>query len=92
MHYKLVKIIIDALGLTKVIINVLVQHHGLSDSIITDQGFLFISKFWFWLYNFLGIKKKLSTAFHLQTDGQIERQNSIMKAYLRAFVNWKLNN
>ncbi len=41
------------------------------------------------LYYFLGIKRKLSTVFHPQTDGQIERQNSTMEAYLRAFVNWE---
>ena len=41
---------------------------------------------------FLGIKKKLSTAFHPQTDSQTERQNSTMEAYLKAFVNWEQNN
>ncbi len=40
---------------------------------------------------FLGIKRKLSTAFHPQADGQTERQNSMMKVYLRAFVNWEQN-
>ena len=50
---------------------------------------LFTSKFWSSLCYFLGIKKKLSTAFHPQTDGQTERQNSTMEAYLRAFVNWE---
>ena len=31
-------------------------------------------------------------AFHLQTDGQIERKNSIMEPYLRAFINWEQKN
>ena len=91
VHYKPVKITIDAPGLAEVIIDVVVCHHGLSDSIVTDRGSLFTSKFWSSLCYFLGIKRRLSTAFHPQTDGQTERQNSTMEAYLRAFVNFEQN-
>ncbi len=87
VHYEPVKVTIDAPGLAEVIINVIVRHHGVPESIITDRGSLFTSKFWSSLCYFLGIKRKLSTAFHPQTDGQTERQNSTMEAYLRAFVN-----
>ncbi len=87
VYYELVKVIIDALDLAKVIIDVVVHHHGVLESIVTDQGSLFTSKFWSSLCYFLGIKRKLSTAFYPQTDGQTKRQNSIMKAYLKAFVN-----
>ena len=92
VHYKPVKITPDAPGLAEVIIDVVVCHHGLLDSIVTDRGSLFTSKFWSSLCYFLGIKRRLSTTFHPQTDGQTERQNSTMKMYLRAFVNFEQNN
>ena len=91
VHYKLVKIIIDAPGLAEIIIDVLVCQHGLSDLIVTDRGSLFTSKFWLLLCYFLGIKRRLSTAVHPQTDGQIKRQNSTIEAYLQAFVKFKQN-
>jgi len=34
----------------------------------------------------LGIDTKLSIAYHLQTDGQIERMNQDLKQYLRVFI------
>ena len=89
VYYKPVKVTIDAPGLAEVIIDVVVRHHGLPDSIVTDRGSLFTSKFWSSLCYFLGVKRRLSTAFYPQTDGQIKRQNSTMEAYLRAFVNFE---
>ena len=91
VHYEPVKVTIDAPGLAEVIIDVVVRHHGLPDSIVTDRGSLFTSKFWSSLCYFLGVKRRLSTAFHPQTDGQTKRQNSTMEAYLRAFVNFEQN-
>ncbi len=88
VHYELVKVTIDAPGLAEVIIDVVVQHYGLPDSIVSDRGSVFTSKFWSSLCFFLGIKRRLSTAFYPQTDGQTERQNSTMEAYLQAFVNY----
>ncbi len=89
VHYVPVKVTIDTPGLAKVIIDVVVRHHGVPESIVTDRGLLFTSKFWSSLCYFLGIKRKLSTAFHPQTNSQTERQNSTMEAYLRVFVNWE---
>ena len=91
IHYEPVKITINALGLIKVIIDVVVWHHGLPDSFVTNRGSLFILKFWSSLCYFLGIKRRLFTVFNPQTNGQTERQNSTMKTYLRAFVNFKQN-
>ena len=91
VHYKPVKVTIDALGLVEVLINVVMRYHGLPDSIVTNQESLFTLKFWSSLYYFLGIKRRFSTTFYQQTNGLTERQNSTMKAYLRAFVNFEQN-
>ncbi len=92
VYYEPVKVTIDAPGLAEVIIDMVVHHYGVPEFIVIDQGSLFTSKFWFLLCYFLGIKKKLSTAFHFQTNGQTERQNSMIEAYLRAFVNGEQDN
>ena len=91
VHYKPVKITIDAPEMAEIIIDVVVQDHGLPDSIISDRGAIFTSKFWFLLDYFLGIKRRLFTTFHPQTDGQTEQKNSTIEAYLWAFANFKQN-
>ena len=89
VHYEPVKVTIDALGLAEVIIDVVIRHYGFSDLIVSDWELVFTLKFWSSLCYFLVNKQKLSTAFHLQTDGQTERQNSTMEVYFQAFVNNK---
>lgn len=55
IYYKPVKISIDALSLVEVILDIIVQHHGLSDCIISDKGSVFTLKFWSTLYYVLEI-------------------------------------
>ncbi len=45
VHYVPVKVTIDAPGLAEVIIDVVVRHHGVPESIVTDRGSLFTSQF-----------------------------------------------
>ncbi len=45
VHYEPVKVTINAPGLAKVIINMVVRHHRVPESIVMDQGLLFTSKF-----------------------------------------------
>ena len=58
---------------------------------MSDRDSVFTSKFWSSLCYFLGIKRRLSNVFYPQTDGQTERQNNTMEAYLQAFVNFEQN-
>jgi transposase InsO family protein len=73
-------------------LRIVVANHGTPDEIISDRDKLFTSKFWTTLIALLGTKHKMSTAFHPQTDGQTERLNQTMEAYLRCYVNYKQTN
>lgn len=92
INYKPIKITIDALGFTKIIINVIIRHHCLPNSLVSNCGTVFISKFRSSISYFLRIKRGLLTAFYPQTDDQIKRQNNTIEAYVRFFVNYEQNN
>ncbi len=68
VYYEPFKDTIDVFRLLEVIIEAVMRHHCLSDSIVSDQGSVFTSKFWSSLYYFFNIKQKLLNAFHPQTD------------------------
>ena len=64
VYYEPVKVTIDVPDLTEVIIEMVIRHHGLLDSIVSDRGSVFTSKFLSLLCYFLGLKRRLSTTFH----------------------------
>lgn len=77
VYYKPVKITFNAPSLAKVIINVVIRHHGLHSSIVSNRRSVFISKFWLFLYYFLSIKQTLPIVFHSQTNGQTKKKNIV---------------
>lgn len=58
--------------------------HGLAKTIISDQDVKFTSTFWKALFAELGTNLNFSTAYHPQTDGQMERVNQMVEDMLRA--------
>ena len=58
-----------AVQLAYIINDKIIRHHGIPKSIISDRDKLFTSNFWTTLLAAIGTKKKLSTAYHPQTDG-----------------------
>ena len=64
VHYEPVLTTLDAEQLAEVLIEAIFKYHGLPDSIITDRGSLFTSKFWSSLCYYLNVKRRLKTAFH----------------------------
>jgi len=64
----------------------IVRLHAPPHDIITDRGILFTSELW---KKTTGMERRLSTGFHLQTEGQTEQTNAILEQYLRACINYQ---
>ncbi|KAK1628643.1 hypothetical protein QYE76_002958 [Lolium multiflorum] len=73
----------------------IVRLHGFPSSIVDDRDPVFTGHVWRDLFGLAGVKLRMSTAFHPQTDGQSEVLNKIIAMYLRitgdrprAWVDW----
>ena len=78
--------------MARIYIRSVFRYFGPPESIVSDRGPQFISAFWKELTWILGVKLKLSTAHHLQTDRQTEIMNQYLDQRLRPFVNYYQNN
>ena len=76
----------SAEGLARLFRDYIWKLHGLLESIVLDKGPQFVADLTKELNRMLGIKMKLSMAFHLQTDGQMEHMNQELEQYLRFFI------
>ena len=70
--------------------------HGIPRCVYTDRGTQFVSRFWSELWKLMGTQLKYSTAYHPQTQGVVERMNSVIGQMLRCTIhelgeprNWK---
>jgi len=60
--------------------------NGLPNSIVCDRDKLFVSRFWKALTRLTGVKLKMSSAYHPETDGSSERSNKTVNQMLRFHV------
>ena len=60
--------------------------HGIPQDIVSNRGTLFTSHFRKELSRLLGTKLRMSTAYHLETDGQTKRANRVLQEVLRHVV------
>ena len=64
---------------------------GIPKKVITDRDTQFTSSFFKELCKQLGVEQAMSSAYHLQTDGQSERTNQSVETALRIFGNFQQN-
>ncbi|SPC66394.1 related to pol protein [Ustilago sp. UG-2017b] len=69
----------------------MVRLFGYPDHMVSDRGRQFISGAWKAFTEQMGVKHSLSTAYHPQTDGQMERVNQVVEQYLRMYCNYEQN-
>ncbi len=60
--------------------------HGLPMDVVSDRGPQFVSKFWREFCRLLGARVSLSSGFHPQSNGQMERANQDLERVLRCLV------
>jgi hypothetical protein len=64
----------------------IVHYHGIPKTIISNRVSIFVAHFWEQLHECFGTHLIRSSAYHPQTDGQMERVNQIIKDMLCACV------
>ncbi len=78
---------IEAKDVARVFLRTFYRQHGLPAAIVSDRGSQFTSALWKRVCQLLGIVRRLSTAYHPETDGATERMNQTIETYLRTYVN-----
>jgi predicted aspartyl protease len=66
----------------------LFRHHGFPIAVVSDRGPQFVGLMWKTVCKLMRIQRRLSTAFHPETDGSTERMNQVLEEYLRCFVTY----
>ena len=76
----------DATHIANLFFKEVIRLHGLLRIIVSDRETKFIGNFWRTLWKKLGTNLLFSSAYHPQTDGQIEVVNRSLGDLLRSLV------
>ena len=101
-HYNAILVVVDkfskyghflplahpftALTIAQLYFSHIYKLHGLPEAIISDRHRIFTSNLWKELFKLTDTQLLMSSAYHPQTDGQTERLNQCLEAFLRCSV------
>ena len=77
-----------ALGCAERFVQTYVRHHGFLHAITRVRGSQWVNRFWKRVCELTGIKRRLSTAYHPETDGATERANQELEHFIRCFTTY----
>ena len=85
-HFILVKSTYKAVNIVDIFLKDIFILHGIPKVIISYRDVKFTGKFWRSLFSILEMQLNLSTTYHPQTDGQIERVNRMVEDMFQMYV------
>ena len=69
-----------------------IPYHGFPKAIINDKGTQFTNAVWAIIYEALGIERRLSSVYHPEIDGAMERANQVIQPYLHMYTIFSQDN
>ena len=85
-HFLAVRMTLTLERFCRLYIREIVRLHGVPVSIVSDRDPRFTTHFWKSFQKAMGTRLTISTAFHPQTNGQLERTIQVLEEMLRACV------
>lgn len=78
-HFSTLSTNFSAFKAAELLTNMIHRFHGYPRNIISDRDLIFLSYFWKSLFKLNGIKLRMSTTYHPQTDGHTEVLNRCLQ-------------
>lgn len=67
------------------------RFYGLREDTVSDRGPQFTSRVWAAFFTMLGVNISLTSGYHPQSNGQIERFNQELTSFLRSYCSQNQN-
>jgi hypothetical protein len=83
---------LNAVKLADIFLEEIFRHHGVPQKIISDRDPKMNNRWWKEVLQRLGTRCRFSTAFHPETDGQLEIFNKSLQEVLRNFISPDMTN
>ena len=85
-HFLAVRMTFTLEEFCRLYLREIVRLHGVLMSIVSDKDHRFMAHFWKSFQKAIGTQLTMSTAFHPQTDGQLDWTIQVLENMLRACV------
>ncbi|KAI2658160.1 Transposon Tf2-6 polyprotein [Labeo rohita] len=75
----------SAMETAEVLCNTVFRFYGLPEDIVSDRGPQFTSRLWSSFFRLLGVNISLTSGYHPEANGQVERLNQELTRFLRSY-------